>query len=84
MAKRTQNRSYPRRSRGRSGSTSIVVSAVLAAMAAAWYYWGDDIGFPMPTGSESSGSVIAETPAANPAPASQAPAAKGEAITGTA
>ena len=94
MAKRTQNRSYPRRSRGRSGSTSIVVSAVLAAMAAAWYYWGDDIGFPMPTGSESSGSVIAETPPpeapsgpmadANPSPAAPSPAAKGEAITGTA
>lgn len=89
MAKRTQKKSFPRRSRGRSGSTSIVVSAVLAALAAAWYVWGDDIGFPMPTGT-SSGSVVAEAPAApktpeadaaNPAPA---PVAKGEAVSGTA
>ncbi len=87
MAKRTQNRSYPRRSRGRSGSTSIMVSAVLAAMAAAWYYWGDDIGFPMPTGM-GSGAVVAEAPAEPDVPESNAanppPAAKGEAITGTA
>ena len=93
MAKRTQSRSYPRRSRGRSGSTSILVSAVLAAVAAAWYYWGDEIGFPMPTGSASSGSVIAETPRADapsdPAaeadpPPSAEPVASGEAVTGTA
>ena len=99
MAKRTQTRSYPRRSRGRSGSTSIVISAILAVMAAAWYVWGEDLGLPpLPTGSKSSGSV-AEAPAspdtypsgpmvdagadADPAPATK-PAAKGEAITGTA
>ncbi len=69
-------------------------------MAAAWYVWGEDLGLPpLPTGSASSGSVIAEGPAtpdaapsgpmaeagggADPAPAAK-PAAKGEAITGTA
>lgn len=89
MAKRTQNRSYPRRSRGRSGSTSIVVSAVFAAVAAAWYYWGDDLGLPMPPGMGSSGAVVAEapaapeTPAANPAPPA-APVPKGESVSGTA
>lgn len=90
MAKRTQKKSFPRRSRGRSGAASIVVSAMLAALAAAWYVWGDDIGFPMPTGGSSSGAVVAEAPAepkapnadaANPAPA---PIAKGEAVSGTA
>ena len=67
-----------------------MVSAVLAALAAAWYVWGDDIGFPMPTGGNSSGSVVAEAPAepntpesnsADPAPA---PVAKGAAVSGTA
>lgn len=90
MAKRKQNRSYPRRSRGRSGSTSIVVSAVFAAVAAAWYYWGEDLGLPMPSGvGSASGSVVAEAPAEPEAPAAtpsppNAPVAKGEAVTGTA
>lgn len=89
MAKRTPSRSYPRRSRGRSGSTSIVVSAVLAALAAAWYMWGEELGLPMPPGSGASGSVVAEaptepeTPAADPAP-SPAPVSKGSEVTGTA
>lgn len=93
MAKRTQNRSYPRRSRGRSGSTSIVVSAVIAAVAAAWYYWGEDLGLPMPSGASASGAVIAESPPAE-APSGPmaeadsasggAPVAKGESLSGTA
>jgi endonuclease YncB( thermonuclease family) len=94
MAKRTHSKSYPRRSRGRSGSTSIVVSAVLAALAAAWYTWGEDLGLPpLPTGGSSSGSVVAEAPAASdpsgpmaeadPAPAAK-PVSTGEAVTGTA
>ncbi len=90
MAKRTHSRPYPRRSRGRSGSTSIVVSAILAAVAAAWYVWGEDLGLPsLPTGSASSGSVVAEAPAepksskADPAPVA-IPVATGEAVTGTA
>jgi endonuclease YncB( thermonuclease family) len=93
MAKRRPSKSFPRRSRGRSGSTSVLVSAVFAALAAAWYVWGEDLGFPMPTGSQSSGPV-AEAPAtpdtapsgpmaeADPAPAK--PVATGDTITGTA
>lgn len=65
MAKRKQNRTYPRRSRSRSGSTSIIVSAIMAAAATAWYVWGDDIGIPFPT----EGAVIASAPAAPSGPA---------------
>ncbi len=60
MAKRTPKKSYPRRSRSRSGSTSVIVSAVLGIMAAAWYVWGEDLGIPVPGGA--GGSVIAEAP----------------------
>lgn len=48
MAKRTRTKSHPRRSRGRSGSTSVVVSAILGVLAAAWYVWGEDVGVPFP------------------------------------
>ena len=65
MAKRKQNHTYPRRSRSRSGSTSIIVSAIMAAAATAWYVWGDDIGIPFPT----EGAVIASAPAAPSGPA---------------
>jgi endonuclease YncB( thermonuclease family) len=95
MAKRKQNRSYPRRSRGRSGSTSIIVSAIMAVAATAWYVWGDDVGIPFPT--EGSGSVIASAPAsssntsgpaapeASPAPAGpSASASTGNVLAGTA
>ena len=77
MAKRKQNRSYPRRSRGRSGSTSIIVSAIMAVAATAWYVWGDDVGIPFPT--ESSGSVIASAPAAPSNPSGPATPAAPEA-----
>jgi endonuclease YncB( thermonuclease family) len=48
MAKRTRTISHPRRSRGRSGSTSLVVSAILGVLAAAWCVWGEDVGVPFP------------------------------------
>jgi endonuclease YncB( thermonuclease family) len=48
MAKRTRTISHPRRYRGRSGSTSLVVSAILGGLAAAWYVWGEDVGVPFP------------------------------------
>lgn len=84
MAKRNTSKSYPRRSRGRSGSTSLVVSAILAAAAAAWYVWGEDVGLPMPTGGPSSGPV-AEAPVAPEAPAATpAPAPAGTALAGVA
>jgi endonuclease YncB( thermonuclease family) len=82
MAKHTRTKSHPRRSRSRSGSTSVVVSAVLGVLAAAWYVWGEDVGipFPAPSGSgvetsstelppappETSDTTIAQ---ANPPPA---------------
>ncbi len=93
MAKRKQNRSYPRRSRGRSGSTSIIVSAIMAVAATAWYVWGDDVGIPFPT----EGSVVASAPTApsnpsspsapeaSPAPAGpSASASAGDVLAGTA
>lgn len=77
MAKRTSKKSSSRASRGRSGSTSLIVSTIVAALAAAWYYFGEDLGLPMPTGA--SGPVAEaprpapaskpETPSANPVPA---------------
>jgi endonuclease YncB( thermonuclease family) len=78
MAKHTRKKSYPRRSRGRSGSTSIIASAVLGVLAAAWYVWGEDMGFPPPgsPGASAGGSVVApaapETPEADPAPSGAA------------
>jgi len=75
MAKRTRTKSHPRRSRGRSGSTSVVVSAILGVLAVAWYVWGEDAGlpFPAPTGGGAEASAP-ETPdiivtEANPSPA---------------
>jgi endonuclease YncB( thermonuclease family) len=75
MAKRTRTKSHPRRSRGRSGSISVVVSAILGVLAAAWYVWGEDVGVPFPapaTGGaeasapETSGTTVTE---ADPPPA---------------
>lgn len=65
MAKRTRKSSHPRRSRSRSGSTSVIISAVLGILAAAWYVWGEDLGIPAPgaPSSRSEGSVVAERPA---------------------
>jgi len=79
MAKRTSKKSYPRRSRSRSGSTSVIVSAVLGVLAAAWYVWGEDLGLPTPGSlGGPSGPVVAEAPSspseATPAPANPAPA----------
>jgi len=70
MAKRTRTKSHPRRSRGRSGSTSVVVSAILGVLAAAWYVWGEDVGvpFPAPGGAETSAPTAPETTEANPPP----------------
>jgi endonuclease YncB( thermonuclease family) len=88
MAKRTRTKSHPRRSRGRSGSTSVVVSAVLGVLAAAWYVWGEDVGmpFPAPSGSgveTSSTTAAPETPDTTVAEANPPPAPDG-AIVGTA
>lgn len=84
MAKHTRTKSHPRRSRGRSGSTSVVVSAILGVLAAAWYVWGEDIGVPFPApasgGAEASAS---ETPDAAVTETNPPPAPDG-AIIGTA
>jgi endonuclease YncB( thermonuclease family) len=75
MAKRTRTKSHPRRSRGRSGSTSLVVSAILGVLATAWYVWGEDIGVPFPVpgggGTEASAPERPDTTVtdANPPPA---------------
>jgi endonuclease YncB( thermonuclease family) len=75
MAKRTRTKSHPRRSRGRFGSTSLIVSAVLGVLAAAWYVWGEDIGVPFPGpgggGTEASAPERPDTTVtdANPPPA---------------
>lgn len=60
----------------------MVVSAAFAALAAAWYYWGEDLGLPMPSGMSSSGAVVAEVPATPSPPVG--PVAKGEAVMGVA
>jgi endonuclease YncB( thermonuclease family) len=91
MAKRSSKKSYPRRSRSRSGSTSVVISAILGVMAAAWYVWGEDVGipFPAPSGSgveTSSTSTLPEAPAVPEATVAEAnpPPAPAGAIVGTA
>lgn len=66
MARRTRPKSHPRRSRSRSGSTSVVVSAILGVLAAAWYVWGEDVGIPFPA--PSGASVEASAPEAPKAP----------------
>lgn len=68
MAKRTSKKSFPRSSRGRSGSTSLIVSTIVAALAAAWYYFGEELGLPMPTGASSTSGPVAEAPPSPPAP----------------
>ena len=73
MAKRKQNRTYPRRSRSRSGSASVIVSAVMALAAAAWYVWGEDVGVPFPTGG--SPEIAAETSGPNAPDAEPPPGA---------
>ncbi len=84
MAKRTRTKSHPRRSRGRSGSTSLVVSAILGVLAAAWYVWGEDVGVPFPAPSGGSAETSApETPEPSVAEANPPPAPDG-AIVGTA
>ena len=84
MAKRTRTISHPRRSRGRSGSTSLVVSAILGVLAAAWYVWGEDVGvpFPAPTGGGADASAP-ETPDTTVTEANPPPKPAG-AIVGTA
>jgi endonuclease YncB( thermonuclease family) len=84
MAKRTRTISHPRRSRGRSGSTSLVVSAILGVLAAAWYVWGEDVGvpFPAPTGGGADASAP-ETPDTTVTEANPPPAPEGT-IVGTA
>lgn len=69
MAKRTPKKSYPRRSRSRSGSTSVIISAVLGVLAAAWYVWGEDVGLPAPGRAPAEASAPAE---ADPAPSATA------------
>jgi endonuclease YncB( thermonuclease family) len=69
MAKRTSKKSYPRRSRSRSGSTSVIVSAVLGVLAAAWYVWGEDLGLPSPGSlGVPSGPVIVADGSSTPSP----------------
>jgi endonuclease YncB( thermonuclease family) len=68
MAKRTSKKSFPRSSRGRSGSTSLIVSTIVAALAAAWYYFGEELGLPMPTGASNTSGPVAEAPPSLPAP----------------
>ena len=87
MAKRTRTKSHPRRSRGRSGSISVVISAILGVMAAAWYVWGEDVGmpFPAPGGGEveTSAPESPDAPETDVAEADPPPAPAG-AIVGTA
>lgn len=74
MARRTPIKSF-RRSRSRSGSTSVIVSAILGVLAAAWYVWGEEIGLPAP----------GRAPAEASAPGETAPAATADgALSGTA
>jgi endonuclease YncB( thermonuclease family) len=84
MAKRTRTISHPRRSRGRSGSTSLVVSAILGGLAAAWYVWGEDVGVPFPApaggGTEASAPERPDTTVTDANP----PLAPDGAIVGTA
>ena len=80
MAKHTRTKS-PFRSR--SGSASMMISAAIGLMAAAWYVWGEDVGipFPAPAGGVEASAPVASEPtviAANPPPAMDG------AITGTA
>jgi len=80
MAKHTRTKS-PFRSR--SGSASMMISAAIGLMAAAWYVWGEDVGipFPAPAGGVEASAPVAPEPtiiAANPPPAMDG------AITGTA
>jgi endonuclease YncB( thermonuclease family) len=80
MARHTRKKS-PFRSR--SGSASMVISAAIGLMAAAWYVWGEDLGIPFPApsvGAETSTPAIPEPTviAADPPPAMDG------AITGTA
>ena len=70
MAKRTRTKSHPRRSRSRSGSTSVVISAILGVFAAAWYVWGEDVGVPFPS---PPGSGIETSSAATPSKAPEIP-----------
>jgi endonuclease YncB( thermonuclease family) len=89
MAKRTRTKSHPRRSRGRSGSISIVVSAILGVLATAWYVWGGDVGVPVPAPSGGGAEASApetpgpETPGTTVTEADPPPAPHG-AIVGTA
>lgn len=88
MAKRTRTKSHPRRSRGRSGSTSVVVSAIIGVLAAAWYVWGEDVGVPFPApsgGAETSATETPDTTSVAEADPPPAPAATADgAIVGTA
>lgn len=83
MAKRTRTKSHPRRSRGRSGSISIVVSAILGVLATAWYVWGEDVGVPFPAPSSGAEASATETPGTTVTEAKPPPAPHG-AIVGTA
>jgi endonuclease YncB( thermonuclease family) len=69
-------------SRNRSGSASMVISAVLGALATAWYVWGEDVGLPFPI----PGGSAAESPAPSEPVIVEAdpPPAIDGAITGTA
>lgn len=69
MAKRTPKKSWPRRSRSRSGSTSVIISAVLGVLAAAWYVWGEKVGLPAPGRAPAEASAPAE---AGPEPSATA------------